>query len=88
MLFYQKYLRKRDVFCQGGRNGIGFVVWGDKNSMGCFVWGCKSLFGVSKMAWDVLSLDVLSGSPIVYLDAIRNAFFSKYGVSLSKQSRN
>ena len=43
---------------------MGCYVQGDKNSMGCFVWGGKLmrdvLSGVAKMAWDVLSRDVLS----------------------------
>ena len=59
-------------FVLGGKNGMGCYVRGDKNSMGCYVQGGKSLWevlsGVSKMAWDVLSRDVLSqdvlsGSP-------------------------
>ena len=41
-------------FVRGGKNGMGCFVRGDKNCMGCFVWGGK------KMAWDVLSRDVLS----------------------------
>ena len=45
---------------------MGCFVRGDKNSMGCYVRGDKSLWdfcpGWQKMAWDVLSRDVLSGS--------------------------
>ena len=65
------------MFCPGWQNGMGCYVRGDKNSMrcyvrgdknsmGCFVLGGKSLWenlsGWQKMAWDVLSRDVLSGS--------------------------
>ena len=43
---------------------MGCFVRGDKNCMGCFVPGGKLmrdvLSGVTKMAWDVLSRDVLS----------------------------
>ena len=65
-------------FVRGGKNGMecyvrvdknrmGCYVRGDKNSMGCFVRGGKSLWDVlsgvlKKMAWDVLSRDVLSSS--------------------------
>ena len=60
-------------FVQGGINGMGCFVRDDKKCMGCFVLGGKFLrdvlSGVSKMAWDVLSLDVLSYIPqIVLLD--------------------
>ena len=47
-----------------------------KNSMERFVRGFKSLSGVSKNDMECLSLDILSSSPIAYIDAIRNAFFS------------
>ena len=47
---------------------MGCSVRGDKNSMGCFVrvTNLCQMFcpGCQKMAWDVLSWDVLSGSPI------------------------
>ena len=66
----------------GDKNSMGCYVRGDKNSMGCFVRGGKSLWDVlsgvanlcgmfcpgwQKMAWDVLSRDVLSGSPLTQL---------------------
>ena len=56
---------------------MGCYVRGDKNSMGCYVRGDKTAWdvlsgvanlcgmfcpGYQKMAWDVLSRDVLSGS--------------------------
>ena len=56
---------------------MGCFVRGEKNSMGCFVRGDKTAWDVlsevanlcgmicpgwQKMAWDVLSRDVLSGS--------------------------
>ena len=52
-------------FVRGGKNGMGCFVRGDKNCMGCFVWGGKLMRDVlsgmaKKMAWDVLSRDVLS----------------------------
>ena len=51
-------------FVRGGKNGMGCFVRGDKNCMGCFVRGGKLmrdvLSGVAKMAWEVLSWDVLS----------------------------
>ena len=51
-------------FVRGGKNGMGCFVQGDKNCMGCYVWGGKLMRGVlsgwQKMAWDVLSRDVLS----------------------------
>ena len=65
------------MFCPGWQNGMGCYVRGDKNDMGCYVRGDKNsvgfLSGVAnlcgmfcpgckKMAWDVLSRDVLSGS--------------------------
>ena len=54
-------------FVRGGKNGMGCFVRGDKNCMGCFVRGGKLmrdvLSGVAKMAWDVLSRDVLSYIP-------------------------
>ena len=64
-------------FVRGGENGMGCYVRGDKNSMGCYVRGDKNSMGClsgvanlhgmfcpgwQKMAWDVLSQDVLSGS--------------------------
>ena len=64
-------------FVRGGKNGKGCYVRGDKNIMGCYVRGDKNskgcfsgmanlcgMFcpGCQKMAWDVLSRDVLSGS--------------------------
>ena len=49
---------------RGGKKGMECFVQGDKNCMGCFVLGGKSmrdvLSGCQKMAWDVLSRDVLS----------------------------
>ena len=63
-------------FVRDGKNGMGCYVRGDKNGMGCYVrvtktaWdvlsGVANLCGVfcpgcKKMAWDVLSRDVLSG---------------------------
>ena len=54
-------------FVRGGKNGMGCFVRGDKNCMGCFVGGGilmrDVLSGVAKMAWDVLSRDVLSYIP-------------------------
>ena len=49
-------------FVWGGKNGMGCFVKGDKNCMGCFVRGGKLMLcpGWQKMAWDVLSRDVLS----------------------------
>ena len=51
-------------YVQGGKNGMGCFVLGDKNCMGCFVPGGKLMRdvcpGCQKMAWDVLSRDVLS----------------------------
>ena len=52
-------------FVRGGKNGMGCFVRGDKNCMGCFVRGSKLMWdmfcpGWQKMAWDVLSQDVLS----------------------------
>ena len=67
-------------FVRGGKNGMGCYVRSDKNSMGCYVRGDKNSMGCfvgvanlcgmfcpgcKKMAWDVLSRDVLSGSPQV-----------------------
>ena len=53
-------------FVRGGKNGMGCFVRGDKNSMRCFVCVANlcGMFcpGCQKMAWDVLSRDVLSGS--------------------------
>ena len=54
-------------FVRGSKNSMGCFVRGDKNCMRCFVRGGKSmrdvLSGVPKMAWDVLSWDVLSYIP-------------------------
>ena len=51
-------------FVGGGKNGMGCFVRGDKNCMGCFVRAGNLmrdvLSGCQKMAWDVLSRDVLS----------------------------
>ena len=59
---------------------MGCFVRGDKNSMGCFVRVTKTAWdvlsevanlcgmfcpGCQKMAWDVLSRDVLSGSRLI-----------------------
>ena len=72
-------------FVRGGKNGMGCYVRGDKNGMGCYVRGDKTAWdvlsgvanlcgmfcpGCKKMAWDVLSRDVLSGSlePVLSLD--------------------
>ena len=66
--------QKVGCFVQGGRNGMGCFVWGGINGMGYFVQGGKSRVGClsrlgnlcgmfcvcQKMAWDVLSRDVLS----------------------------
>ena len=53
-------------YVPGDKNGMRCYVRGDKNSVGCFVRGVKSLWdvclGCKKMALDVLSRDVLSGS--------------------------
>ena len=61
---------------QGGKNSMECYVRCDKSSMGCFVHGGKSLRDVlsrvSKMAWDVFSQDVLSGSRNqILLDKLR-----------------
>ena len=53
-------------YVRGDKNSMGCYVWGDKNSMGCFVLVAnlcgRFCPGWQKMAWDVLSRDVLSGS--------------------------
>ena len=61
---------------------MGCYVWGDKNGMGCYVrvtktaWDVLSVVanlcgmfcpGCKKMAWDVLSRDVLSDSRAIRL---------------------
>ena len=63
------YCGKKGMGCyvRGEKNSMGSYVHGDKNSMGCFVQVGKFLWDVlsgvaKKMAWDVLSRDVLSGS--------------------------
>ena len=60
-----------DVLSEVAKNGMGCFVRDDKNSMGYFVRGGKSLWEflswVSKMAWDDLSQDVLSGSQLYSL---------------------
>ena len=62
-------------FVRGGKNGMGCFVRGDKNCLGCFVRGGKLmrdvLSGVAKMAWDVLSRDVLSYI-LLYIFALKN----------------
>ena len=67
-------------FVQGGKNGMGCYVQVDKNSKGCYVRVTKTAWdvlsgvanlcgmfcpGCQKLAWDVLSRDVLSGSQYI-----------------------
>ena len=70
-----------DVLSGMAKNGMGCFVQGGKNRMGCFVQGGKSLrdvlSGVSKMAWDVLSRDVLSYIPM----DIQSEFLDPYASS-------
>ena len=77
-------------YVRGDKNRMGCYVRGDKNSMGCFVRGGKSLGmfcpGCQKMAWDVLSRDVLSGSRqkhyelAIYIGLSRHYFCPEYVV--------
>ena len=74
-------------FVRGGKSGMGCYARGDKNSMGCYVRGDKNSMGClsgvanlcgmfcpgcQKMAWDVLSRDVLSSSLVVSLKTQKN----------------
>ena len=58
------------MLCPGWQKWHGMFCPGDKNSMGCFVRGGISLWDVcpgwQKMAWNVLSPDVLSSSQLKY----------------------